>query len=102
MNMTDILTMCAQFQAVHGWRYRYVNRTWWVWDGEQWSHLDALPRMQQALVGLARDMFPTGHKAADQLQHGYMLRNMELRLRQHCRADTLLSDPRPGPGSRSQ
>ena len=95
MNMTDIFTLMSQFRATHGWRFRYVKRVWWVWDGTQWSYLDALDRMQRALVGLARDEFPAKHKAPAQLEHAYMIRNMEMRLRLHLHAETLPGDPTP-------
>lgn len=93
MNMTDTFTLLDEFRAVHGWRYRYVKRTWFVFDGEKWTHLDALARMQQALVALARDVFPEKHKAPVQLGHAYMLRAMEMRLRLHLTSEELHRDP---------
>lgn len=94
MNMSDTILLLDQFRTVHGWRYRYVKRTWWVWDGEHWSYLDALPRMQRALISLARDVFPAGHKAPGQLERDYMLRSMEMRLRHPLVGETLPGDPR--------
>jgi hypothetical protein len=103
--MTDILRLQDEFHAVHGWRYKYVARTWWVWDGRQWSHLDALQRMRQALIGIAGYLFPADHKAHRQLIQDYMIRNLEMRMRANSRADVLLGDPKlergaSTPGSR--
>lgn len=91
--MTDTFTLLKDFRAVHGWRYRYVKRTWFVFDGEKWTHLDALPQMQQALIGLARDIFPAKHKAPVQLGNAYMIRAMEMRLREHLSTEELHRDP---------
>lgn len=91
--MTESFVLLDQFRAVHGRRFRYVKRTWWVWNEGQWSHLDALTRMQQALIGIAREVFAPKHKVHGQLEHAYILRAMEMRLREHLVGETLPSDP---------
>ena len=82
-----------EFRTVHGWRYRYLKKTWFTFTGENWSHLDALPQMQQAFIGLAGLLFPPMHKVHGQLGQAYMIRNLEMRLRPYLMSETLPRDP---------
>lgn len=95
MNMTEQFAIMDSFQAVHGWRYRYVNKSWWVWDGRQWSFLDARERLQRALAGIGLMVFPEDPKIQVQLQRDYIINTFSRMLVPRLRADTLLGDPTP-------
>lgn len=93
MHLDDINRLLFQFRTTHGWRYRYIKKTWFAFTGEEWAHLDALPLMQQSLIGIADVIFPPKHKAQGQLGQAYMLRAMEIRLRPYLTSETLPRDP---------
>jgi hypothetical protein len=111
MDISDRDRLLNDFRAVHGWRYRYVARAWWVFDGTWWLHQGSLERMGMALAGLAGELFPPAHKIHGQLNQDYMIRRLARELI-HTQTDDRLpagnprdfprsSEPpaRPDPGS---
>ena len=99
MDISDRNRLLDEFQAVHGWRYKYVARTWWVWVGSGWLYQGSLERMGMALAGIAGEIFPKGHKIHRHLERDYMIRDLARILTTRLHADMIPGDPTGFPRS---
>lgn len=93
--MTEQFALMDAFQTIHGWRFRYVNKHWWVWNGFEWTHLDARQNLAAALAGIGMVVYPENLKIQGQLQRDYIIDAFSKKLVPRLRADTLPGDPVP-------
>lgn len=98
MKTGEFYSLLEKFVAIHGWRYRYVARTWFTWRGDRWDHLTSRESMALSLIGVAGELFPEGNRARQQVHRDYIVNGFIKHLVPHLKADFLPA--RVGPGDR--
>lgn len=95
MDTHHVKTIISEFLTYQGWRYRYVNGTWWRWDSEHrhWNWMDATGKMGDALVAIVRSKFPLDTKIHTQVQRQYIQVKLIRELRPRLAHAVLPGDP---------
>ena len=98
MDMDNMYTLLDEFQAMHGWRFRYVANKWWGWDVDtrSWRQFDARENLSRAFLSTAEMIWDEAHVGRRQVSRDYMVTGLCARLVPHLRSDSLEGDPRPG------
>lgn len=83
------------FRTYHGWRYRYVNGSWWRWDTEHahWDWMNAAGKMGDDMAAITRSTFPVDPKIQTQVQRQYVQEKLIRELRAHLAHAVLPADP---------
>lgn len=95
MDISQEERLLTEFQAGHGWRFKFAGKRWWVWKLDHWAYQDALDLMSQAMILIAGECFPENKKIREQLGQSYLIERLAKRLRGPLHSDTLIMNPRP-------
>lgn len=56
MDLLDMRKIVDDFLAFQGWRFRYLDRKWWIFEDGYWSMFQGRDRLSYAIMMYTREM----------------------------------------------